>query len=285
MRCVLYLRVSTDEQATSIADQRRSLNEYAKSKKYTIVGEFVDEGISGDATEKRRAFQSMMKECTKKKWELILCWDQDRFGRFDAVEAGYWIKPMRDAGIALETIGQGRIDWNDFASRIVWSINQEAKHGFLRDLARSSLRGSLERARSGAANGRNPYGYIKGEDGHYIFDDAEKVAAVRRIFDLRLLGFGVRIISANMNRAGIKSPSGGKCPTIQSASCWNGPKSMQEPCSMVGDIEASMRRRAAGRLEIVPAMVARIPIRFESTTHIHRSSRLKSARKRWPCVV
>lgn len=210
MRCVLYLRVSTDEQATSIKDQRRVLTEYAKKNAYKIVGEFVDEGISGDATEKRHAFQEMMRESPKKKWELILCWDQDRFGRFDALEAGYWIKPMRDAGIALETVGQGRIDWSDFASRIVWSINQEAKHGFLKDLARSSLRGSIQRARSGAANGRNPYGYRKGEDGHYVFDDDDKVEAVRRVFRQRLMGKGYRLIALDMNNAGIKAPGGGK---------------------------------------------------------------------------
>lgn len=210
MRCVLYLRVSTDEQATSIKDQRKVLTDYAKKHGYQIVGEFADEGISGDATKKRIAFQDMMRQSSLKKWELILCWDQDRFGRFDALEAGYWIKPMRDAGIALETVGQGRIDWSDFASRIVWSINQEAKHGFLKDLARSSLRGSIERAKTGAANGRNPYGYRKGEDGHYVFDDAEKVAAVRRVFELRLQGKGYRLIALAMNEAGINSPGGGK---------------------------------------------------------------------------
>ena len=52
--------------------------------------------------------------------EAVLCWDQDRFGRFDPLEAGYWIKPLRDAGIRLETVAQGRIDWEDFAGRIIF---------------------------------------------------------------------------------------------------------------------------------------------------------------------
>ena len=81
----------------------------------------------------------------------FLCWDQDRFGRFDPIEGGYWILPFRNAGVRLETIAQGRIDWNDFAGRLLYLVQQEAKHAYLRDLSRNVLRGQLAKAREGEA--------------------------------------------------------------------------------------------------------------------------------------
>ena len=55
-RAVLYLRRSSSKQETSIEDQRSSLVDYAERQGYGIVGEYVDDGISGDATEKRTEF-------------------------------------------------------------------------------------------------------------------------------------------------------------------------------------------------------------------------------------
>ena len=54
----MYLRVSTDKQETSIADQRQALRAYAKEHRYRIVREYVDDGISGDDTRSRVAFKS-----------------------------------------------------------------------------------------------------------------------------------------------------------------------------------------------------------------------------------
>ena len=96
-----------------------------------------------------------------------LCWDQDRFGRFNSIEAGHWIYPLMQAGIRLETIAQGKIDWNDFAGRLMYQIQQEGKHQFLRDLARNCLRGLISRVKEGKwGGGVAPYGYEVGDDEH-----------------------------------------------------------------------------------------------------------------------
>lgn len=207
MRVVFYCRMSRDDQENSIQDQRASLLRYAAEKGYKVVGEYIDEGISGDATEKRLGFQQMIQACKTRAFDAVLCWDQDRFGRFDPLEAGYWIKPMRDEGIVLETIAQGRVDWNDFAGRIVWSVTQEAKHGFLRDMARNCLRGNLVRVKTGASTGRPPFGYVRGDDGHYAPGEPDAIAAIRRAFELRLLGLGYRVIASTLNQEEHRSPS------------------------------------------------------------------------------
>lgn len=208
MRAVLYLRMSRDAQDKSIGEQRHSLGEFAKARGYSIVREYIDEGISGDNTEKRIAFQKMIADCPLKQFECVLCWDQDRFGRFDPLEAGYWIKPMRDAGVWLETIAQGRIDWNDFAGRISWTVSQEGKHAFLRDIARNCLRGSIASVKRGKPVGKSPFGYERDSEGRYILGDPAEVDAVRRVFALRLDRIGYRNIAKRMNDEGHRSPSG-----------------------------------------------------------------------------
>lgn len=160
---VAYYRMSTDRQDKSIPEQRDAVVEYAKKNGYTILREYLDEGISGDATERRAGFQRMSREAIDKRdFLVILCWDQDRFGRFDLMEAGYWIKPLRDVGVRLVTIAQGEIDWSDFAGRMIYGIQQEGKHQFLVDLSRNSTRGLKKMAQEGQLVGSTiPFGFDK----------------------------------------------------------------------------------------------------------------------------
>ena len=142
-------------------------------------------------------------------FECIICWDQDRFGRFNSIEAGHWIYPLMQAGIRLETIAQGKIDWNDFAGRLMYQIQQEGKHQFLRDLARNSLRGLISRVKEGKwGGGVAPYGYEVGDDEHLRLGNPARIEAVRDIFRWRLDGMGYRSIANRLNRKNIPSPSG-----------------------------------------------------------------------------
>lgn len=193
----LYLRMSDSSQETSIPAQRDACRTYAKSHGLRIVAEFTDSGISGDLTEKRAEFQRMIRESASGKWQGILCWDQDRFGRFDALEAGYWLQPLRLAGVWLETIAQGRIDWSDFAGRIVYSVQQEAKHAYLRDLSRNVNRGMLRAAQSGKTMSQPPRGY-RLEDGKFIIDEPE-AERIREVFRLYLGGLSCREIAVKLN--------------------------------------------------------------------------------------
>ena len=209
-KAVLYLRRSTDRQEQSIKDQRSELESYAAKHDYKIAGEYLDDAISGDKTEDRHEFLRMRDEASAGSFDLVLCWDQDRFGRFDILDAGHWVRPFREAGVRLETICQGRIDWEDLVGQLIYSVNQLGKAQFLRDLSRNTVRGMIASAKSGKAGtgGRSPYGYRHSGDQVWIVEDEAKV--VRLIFDEFLKPDGsLRFVAALLNRQGIKSPSGG----------------------------------------------------------------------------
>src|SRR5262245_8332712 len=142
-----YLRRSNEKQEKSIADQKTEIEKLAKRLGYKIIRWYIDDGISGDDTERRAGFKQMLADAKRGDFQVVLCWDQDRFGRFDPLEAGYWVKPLRDAGVYLHTVAQGRIDWDDFAGRIVFAVQQEAKHAYLKDLSRNVTRSMLLKAK------------------------------------------------------------------------------------------------------------------------------------------
>jgi DNA invertase Pin-like site-specific DNA recombinase len=215
MRSVLYLRMSTDRQEASIPQQREALVAFAAKQGHEIVGEYVDEGISGDATHKRRGFQAMIRDAAGGGFDRILCWDQSRFGRFDSIEAGQWITPLRDAGVSLETVDGGVVDWGDFAGRITYAVAQEGKHQFLRDLSRNALRGQVAKARAaeGMYGAPAPYGYrretatagrkrITSLVPHEI-----EAGVVKKIFDTYVSTGGTLLaVGELLNREGVPSP-------------------------------------------------------------------------------
>ena len=79
-RIALYARVSTDKQTCE--NQLQELRSIAERMNYTIVAEFVDNGISGMKTQQNRpALDQLMKSSTQRKFDMVMCWSIDRLGR------------------------------------------------------------------------------------------------------------------------------------------------------------------------------------------------------------
>ncbi|MCH7686169.1 MAG: recombinase family protein [Planctomycetes bacterium] len=149
----------------------------------------------------------MIRDASGKTFQAIIVWDQDRFGRFDSIEAGHWIHPLRQAGVQLVTVSDGPIDWSDFSGRVIYTIKQEGKHQFLRDLSRNVLRGKLAAALRGDWLGKTPFGYVI-ENKRLILGDPAKVQLVRDVFAWYLAGDSVRRITRRLNEQGKTTPSG-----------------------------------------------------------------------------
>jgi DNA invertase Pin-like site-specific DNA recombinase len=151
--------MSTDRQDKSIAEQRAEIERYAAAKGYDLLDWYEDHGISGDKTELREAFKRMIGDANRGDYKAILVWDQDRFGRFDSMEAGHWIHPLRRAGVQLVSVTDGPVDWEDFGGRLIYQVKQEGKHQFLIDISRNTARGQIKMAERGGRNAQAPYGY------------------------------------------------------------------------------------------------------------------------------
>ena len=208
-----YIRMSTDKQDKSPAQQREAIERLAKDRGYHVVAWYEDHGISGDATERRGGFLKMRDDAESGDFEIVLAWDSSRIGRFDSLEGGYWLYPFIQAGIAFETVVDGSIGLDSFAGRLVHSITAESNHKYLRDLSQATLRGKIAKLKKGLWIAPiPPFGYVKGADGH-LAEDSETSPTVKRIFKLYAEGASLQKITHTLNAEGLPSRTGG---------LWNG---------------------------------------------------------------
>lgn len=77
MRCAIYARVSTTDQKCAM--QLTELQGYAERSDWSFV-DYVDEGVSG-VKARRPALDRLMADGRLKKFDVVICWKLDRFGR------------------------------------------------------------------------------------------------------------------------------------------------------------------------------------------------------------
>jgi DNA invertase Pin-like site-specific DNA recombinase len=222
-RTVAYYRMSTQKQEDSIERQRSQVVPYAQKHSYAIAEEYVDEGIASDDVRRRAAFRRLLDDCARGKVAVILCDDKDRFGRFDSIDQGYYVKPLRDRGVRLITVAQGLLDWNSFGGRVIDAVLSEGRNQEVRALSRRVATECAKLAKQGDwLGGPVPYAYRvtyitveqEGRPPRVVPDklvpgDPEQVEAVRLIFRLCAdHGWSIGQIVAELNTRRIPSPSG-----------------------------------------------------------------------------
>jgi len=100
----IYARVSTDKQKTDM--QLRELRTYSKKSKWKIHKEYIDQGYSGKST-KRPAFNQMLDDAHKKKFDVLLVWKLDRLSR-----------SLKDLITTLDTLGHCGIDFVSYENKL-----------------------------------------------------------------------------------------------------------------------------------------------------------------------
>jgi DNA invertase Pin-like site-specific DNA recombinase len=101
MAVAQYVRMSTDYQQYSTANQMARIEVYAAAKNLQIVKTYLDEGRSGLSLRGRPGLQSLLSDVAKgtTEFDLILVYDVSRWGRFqDADEGAHYEFICRAAG-------------------------------------------------------------------------------------------------------------------------------------------------------------------------------------------
>ena len=79
-RVALYARVSTSNGHQDPEMQLRELREYADRRGWQVAGEYTDQGVSG-SKESRPELNRLMTDAHRRRFDAILVWKIDRFGR------------------------------------------------------------------------------------------------------------------------------------------------------------------------------------------------------------
>src|SRR5215470_9883146 len=76
VRVALYARVSTADKGQDPRVQTLELQEYCQHRGWSVVGEYVDIGISG-TKEKRPELDRLMTDAHRRRFDAVVCWKFD----------------------------------------------------------------------------------------------------------------------------------------------------------------------------------------------------------------
>jgi len=140
----LYLRVSTDGQTTE--NQRRELAHVAERAGWQIVEVYEDAGISGaKGRDKRPAFDKLLKDANRRRFDLVAAWSVDRLGR-SLQHLVAFLEDIQGLGIDLYLHQQG-IDTSTPAGKAMFQMLGVFSE-FERAMIRTRVHAGLNRARA-----------------------------------------------------------------------------------------------------------------------------------------
>jgi DNA invertase Pin-like site-specific DNA recombinase len=150
-RAALYLRVSTDGQ--TVENQRLALQAVAERRGWQVVQTYQDNGISGaKGRDKRPGFDTMLKDATRRRFDVLMVWSIDRMGRSTATVASA-LSELEHAGVAIYADKEGMDATTPHGKAMLQmaAVFAELERGMIRE----RVMAGLERAkRQGVVLGR-----------------------------------------------------------------------------------------------------------------------------------
>lgn len=187
----IYTRVSTTDQAReghSLEEQEKRLKARCISNDYEVYKVYTDAGISGKSAENRPAYQQMLKDMKKGKFNLIMAFKMDRISR-SIIDFEDFFKELKKYNCGIEFLCEN-IDTTGAAgmmfARILGIFAQ-----FERELIQERTLVGVESAvNKGHFGGKPPLGYkhkldVSGK--HKLKEweiDVDEAKIVKEIFDL-----------------------------------------------------------------------------------------------------
>jgi len=208
MITALYERLSCDDdlegESNSISNQKRQLEDYARSQRFTNPVHFTDDGISGTCFD-RPGFLEMMKQVEAGRVEYLLIKDMSRLGR-DYLKVGQIMEILRQKGVRLIAINDG-VDSakgdDDFTP-----FRNIMNEYYARDTSRKIRSTFQSKGKSGKhVTGLVIYGYLWNKSRDQWLVDEYSAEIVKRIFAMTIEGMGPYQIANKLKEEEVLIPS------------------------------------------------------------------------------
>ena len=137
-RAAQYLRMSTEHQQYSIANQSAAIALYAAAHDIGIVRAFVDEGKSGTTIKGRKGLQELLRvvESGTADFDQVLVYDVSRWGRFpDTDEAAHYEYLCKRAGITVRYCAEQFENDNSATSNLLKALKRTMAAEYSRELS------------------------------------------------------------------------------------------------------------------------------------------------------
>jgi DNA invertase Pin-like site-specific DNA recombinase len=154
-----YVRMSTEHQQYSTANQEDVIREYAHRRGYGIVKTYADEGRSGLTAAGRDGLRAMIADVQggSPGYRAILVYDVSRWGRFqDADESAYYEYLCRRAGIEVHYCAEQFENDGGPAATIIKSVKRAMAGEYSRELSAKVFQGQCRLIELGYRQGGAP---------------------------------------------------------------------------------------------------------------------------------
>jgi site-specific DNA recombinase len=192
-RAVLYLRVSTKEQATkggeaegySIPAQRQACVRKAKALGATIIDEFLDAGESARSSD-RPQLQELLTFVGEERVDYVIVHKVDRLARNRVDDVAINVV-LKQAGATLVSCSEN-IDETP-SGMLLHGIMSSIAEFYSRNLASEVTKGLIQKAKNGGTLGKAPVGYLnvrkidRGREIRTVTVDAARAPLVQWAFE------------------------------------------------------------------------------------------------------
>jgi len=139
----VYARVSTRDKEQNPETQLLALREYAARRSYVIIEEYVDNGFSGSKSS-RPALDQMMKDARRGRFDAVIVWRFDRFGR-SVKQLVLALEEFKALDVGFISLSES-IDTTTPMGKMIFAVTA-AFSEFLLDITRENVCAGLDRAR------------------------------------------------------------------------------------------------------------------------------------------
>ncbi len=208
IRAASYARFSSSNQREeSIDAQQRAIYKYMAEKRYTPVGDYVDEALTGTNTD-RPGFKRMLEDAKNGLFDVLVVHKMDRFSRsvYDTLDVE---RRLAIYGVRIESVIE------QFTNTPEGQLQQIVQLGvsqyYSANLAREVMKGLKENAYKALHNGGiPPLGYdVNPETKEYIINEKE-AEAIRIMFKKVIEGWSYRELAEYLNILGYQTKIGRK---------------------------------------------------------------------------
>ncbi|CAG1021685.1 Serine recombinase PinR [Patescibacteria group bacterium] len=210
-KVAFYFRVSTVDQTTE--NQRRDLTSVAERANWAIVEIYEDAGMSGaKGRDKRPAFNKLLKDAARRKFDIIAVWSVDRLGR-SLQDLVSFLSDIHSYGIDLYLHQQG-IDTTTPAGKAMFQmlgvfsefersiIRDRVKAGLARAKAKGVVLGDKTKEMAIIETLKTGTGILKTAKLHSV-----ETSIVQRIKNTEIDKVNLKNIAGNEEKLGLSIPS------------------------------------------------------------------------------
>ena len=211
LRVTYYARVSsdTDEQLNSLDNQVSYYENFIKKNRaWTFVPGYVDEGLSGISTKKRKHFNEMIEDAKEDMFDLIITKEISRFAR-NTLDSLQYTRELLGLGVGV-FFQNDNINTLDEDAELRLTIMSSIAQDELRKLSSRVKFGHQQAIKSGVVLGNSRiFGYKK--DGKRLIIDETQAPMVRDLFRLYATGeYSMKQLETLFYNQGYRNYNGNK---------------------------------------------------------------------------